>query len=533
MFSFKNPRFFWTVSATRFNFIYSLFTMVAYNIPFMAAVWRHDHSLPSAVLTVLSIFLALNIAVSVLFVRRTVKPLAITFCLLNTCAFYFMTAYGVVIDKIMLLNLIQTDVYEAADMLSIKMFLYLIIFFVIPSYLIYKTDIAFSPLRSELRRRLLGGALMALVTAAIICGGLLFDKQALKQRKYLKNSLIPANYIGAVISVAKIKAKYMGLELITISEGAKMLPAPAGSKKNLIVVVIGESARDANFSFSGYGRATNAPLERWRDELIYFDNFYSCGTATAVALPCIFSPDPRRKFEPESEKYTENVLDIIDHAGYKLLWRENNTDCKDNCNRIEQERFCHVKECPDEILLTDFAAKIKSTDRPTLVVLHQRGSHGPLYALRYPEEFTLYKPVCTSEFLQDCSREEIVNAYDNSVYYTSHMLAETLDELQALSDEYDVAFFFTSDHGESLGENDVYMHSAPYDTAPDGQKHIPAMFWFSDNYAKSNNLDVDCVRALASQPFSHDNVFHTLLGMSRVSSPLYDRRLDILARCRR
>ena len=184
-------------------------------------------------------------------------------------------------------------------------------------------------------------------------------------------------------------------------------------------------------------------------------------------------------------------------------------------------------------VLADFAEKVRSFDRPALVVLHQRGSHGPLYALRYPKEFEIYRPVCRREFLQDCTLDELRNTYDNTVYYTSHMLARTIDELKALSDEYDTAFFFTSDHGESLGENGVYLHSAPYDEAPDVQKHIPAMFWFSEGYAEANGLDIDCVRKIRSEAFSHDNVFHTLLGMSRVETPFYDRGLDILARCRK
>ena len=529
----KLPQYFWQLSSSRFNFIYALFVMAAYNIPFINAVYEKDRSFVAAALIVVCIFLVLNIALSVLFIRPLVKPLAIVFCLLNASALYFMNAYGVVIDKIMLMNVIQTDVYEVADLLNLKMALYLILLGIIPSYLIYKTDIAFKPLKADVQGKLTQGLIFALVAGGIIGGGLLHNPDTLKEHKHLKNALIPVNYIGAVISVVKIKAKYWGIELKTISEGARMLPQKEGSKPALIVVVIGESARDASFSLSGYERPTNEPLAKYADELVYFDNFYSCGTATAVSLPCIFSPYPRKKFEPESERYTENVLDVISRAGYKLLWRENNTDCKDNCNRIEQERFCNVKECPDEILLTDFAEKVRSFDRPALVVLHQRGSHGPLYALRYPKEFEIYRPVCRREFLQDCTLDELRNTYDNTVYYTSHMLARTIDELKALSDEYDTAFFFTSDHGESLGENGVYLHSAPYDEAPDVQKHIPAMFWFSEGYAEANGLDIDCVRKIRSEAFSHDNVFHTLLGMSRVETPFYDRGLDILARCRK
>ncbi len=529
----KTPRYFWSLSSVKFNFIYCLFTMAAYNIPFIKAVYLHDHSIAGTVLTVLSIFALLNIAVSVLFIPRLVKPLAVFFCLLNTTGLYFMRAYGVVIDKIMLLNVIQTDVYEVQDLLNLRMLADLLLFGIFPSWLILKTKIIFQPFKKDAAVKIVSGAIFALIAAAIIGFGLWQNQEVLKERKYLKNSLIPVNGIGAVISVVKIKVNYIGIKLKKISGGAHMLPAAHNGKPALIVVVIGESARDANFSLSGYERPTNEPLIRQKDRLVYFDNFYSCGTATAVSLPCIFSPYPRKKFKPESEKYNENVLDIIDHAGYKLLWRENNTDCKDNCNRIEQERFCNVKECADEILLRNFSSKIRSTGKPTMVVLHQRGSHGPLYALRYPPEFEIYKPVCRQEYLPNCTREEIINAYDNSIYYTSHMLSKTIDELKALSGEYDTALFFTSDHGESLGENGLYIHSAPYETAPDEQKHIPTLLWLSEGFSEANGLDLDCIRKLSSQPFSHDNVFHTLLGMSRVVTPFYDPALDMLNSCRK
>ena len=533
MTSTKDKKYFWHISSPLFNLIYAIFTFAAYNFNFVVATFNHNQSVLGTFLVSVCIFAVLNIILSILFWQKTTKILAVLFCFANTAAFYFMNTYGVMIDKIMLLNVLQTDVYEVADLLSFRMLSYLIIFAIIPSYLIIKTDITFTASKTDIRNKTVACGLSLLIASAVISGGLCFNRNILKEYKPLKNALIPANYIGAIISVTKIKMQYIGIELKKISENAIMLPQKEGAKPNLIVVIIGESARDANFSLSGYERPTNQPLEKYADELIYFDNFYSCGTATAVSLPCIFSPDPRRKFEPESEKYTENVLDIIDYAGYKLLWRENNTDCKDNCNRIEQERFCNVKECPDEILLTNFAKKITSTDLPTLVVLHQRGSHGPLYGLRYPKEFETYKPICKEEILQKCSNQELVNVYDNTVLYTSHMLAQTIEELKALENKYNIAMLFTSDHGESLGENGIYLHSAPYDTAPDEQKHIPTMLWFSKDYIADNNLDFNCVRKIKSNYFSHDNVFHTLLGMTKVHSPLYDKNLDMLASCRK
>ena len=271
----KLPQYFWQLASARFNLIYALFVMAAYNIPFINAVYEKDRSFVAAALIVVCIFLVLNIALSVLFIRPLVKPLAIVFCLLNASALYFMNAYGVVIDKIMLMNVIQTDVYEVADLLNLKMALYLILLGIIPSYLIYKTDIAFKPLKADAQGKLTQGLIFALVAGGIIGGGLLHNPATLKENKHLKNALIPVNYIGAVISVVKIKAKYWGIELKTISEGARMLPQKEGSKPALIVVVIGESARDASFSLSGYKRPTNEPLAKYADELVYFDNIYS------------------------------------------------------------------------------------------------------------------------------------------------------------------------------------------------------------------------------------------------------------------
>jgi len=524
--------YFWHTTPIIFTFWYSLFTILAFNLTFIQNIYKIHLYKAEAFFSTLVLFCALNIVLNIFSFLRIIRPLAIVFCLLNSIALYFMNAYGVVIDKIMFMNVLQTDIYEVHDLLNIKMLQYLFIFGLLPSFLIYKTEIVYPALKQASIVLSAATAIYGIVSTVIILGFYPRAENILRQFRHLKNSLIPANYIGALISVTKNKIAVGNYELQKISEDAHMLSQGQESKPNLIVVVIGESARADNFSLQGYHRPTNQPLEKYADSLLYFSNFSSCGTSTAISLPCLFSKDSRLTFVPESERYTENVLDIIQHAGYKLVWRENNTDCKDNCNRIELEKFCQTKECPDEILLTDFAKKIHSTNKPTLMVLHQRGSHGPLYRLRYPEQFGKYAPVCEEEYLQDCLQQDIINAYDNSIFYTSYMLAKTLEELEKLSKEYNIAFLFVSDHGESLGENNIYLHSAPYDTAPAHQTHIPMMLWFSDGYIKTHNLNKQCLQDLRKQPFSHDNIFHTLLGISRVSSRYYEEKLDMLAPCR-
>ena len=285
----QSKKYFWRISSSLFNIIYGLFTILVYNFSFISAAYKHNQSIWGGLAVTICVFCTLYIILSILFCRRLVKTLAIFFCFANTAAFYFMNAYGVVIDKIMLLNVLQTDVYEVADLLSYKMLAYLLGLAFIPSYLIVKTDIVFLPLKQDYKYKLTTSSIAFLIVGSIIGCALSFNSKVLKEHKPLKNSLIPANYIGAIISVTKIKMHYIGIELKQISQDAKMLPQKESTKPNLIVVIIGESARDANFSLSGYKRPTNQPLTKYADELIYFDNFYSCGTATAVSLPCIFS----------------------------------------------------------------------------------------------------------------------------------------------------------------------------------------------------------------------------------------------------
>ena len=223
-------------------------------------------------------------------------------------------------------------------------------------------------------------------------------------------------------------------------------------KPLLLVIVIGETARAQNFSLGGYPRDTNRDLEPWRNQLLYFGDTSACGTSTAVSLPCIFSAQRRRTFKPGSEAYTENLLDVFQRVGYRVLWRENNSGCKNNCDRVKTETFCSNYACKDEILLKDFIPTVKSLPGNTVIVLHQQGSHGPAYHRRYPDHFKRYTPVCTTADLSRCLQNEIINAYDNSIAYTSYVLAQTISLLSRLSADYNTLMLFVSDHGESLGE---------------------------------------------------------------------------------
>lgn len=159
-----------------------------------------------------------------------------------------------------------------------------------------------------------------------------------------------------------------------------------------------------------------------------------------------------------------------------------------------------------------------------MIVLHQMGIHGPAYYKRYPASFEKFTPVCRTNELEECSKEEISNAYDNALLYTDYFLSQVIALLKNYSDRFEAAMLFVSDHGESLGEFNVYLHGLPFKIAPEGQKHIAAVFWFSDNF----KLDKEALRQKSSEFFSHDNLFHTILGLMEVQTDIYDRSLDMI-----
>lgn len=194
--------------------------------------------------------------------------------------------------------------------------------------------------------------------------------------------------------------------------------------------------------------------------------------------------------------------------------------------------FCTEDACFDEALMDGLDATIEAERGPMVVVLHQQGSHGPAYFRRYPDRFARFTPACGEADLQDCKHDAIVNAYDNTILYTDFFLGEVIRFLREREDRFRTAMIYVSDHGESLGEDRVYLHGLPYFMAPDSQTHVPWIVWLSDSFRDSEGIDGECLRAMRGAPLSHDNLFHSLLGLMDVSSEVYRGDLDPFATCR-
>ncbi|MFK0088748.1 phosphoethanolamine transferase [Pseudomonas sp. NPDC090755] len=486
------------------------------------------------------IFCAFNLILTLIAFRRVLKPVLITLFMVSAGAAYFMNQYGILIDVGMLRNTAETNVAEVHDLLSLKLFFYILLLGVVPSLVLYKTPINYRRWHRELLSKLFAGTAtlgMLGVVALVNYQGL---ASLFRNHHEIRLMLVPSNVVGASLGYVGERVGTAAKSFAKIGEDAQRDPTwQQHARKSLTVLVVGESARAENFGLLGYGRDTTPELGK-EAGLIAFSDVHSCGTETAVSVPCMFSNLTRKGYEASKAKNQEGLLDVLQRAGLAVRWRDNQSGCKGTCDRVQFEdvsnlkdpALCTSSECHDEILLQGLAAMIDNLQQDTVLVLHQMGSHGPEYFKRYPMQYERFTPVCPSNALNQCSEQSIINAYDNTLVYTDHVLASLIDILRSKQDKVDTAMLYLSDHGESLGEYNLFLHGTPYMLAPEQQKHVPMLAWFSDNYRQSFAIDTDCLNKARNEPLSQDNLFHSMLGLLQVRTALYQPQLDMFASCR-
>jgi lipid A ethanolaminephosphotransferase len=358
----------------------------------------------------------------------------------------------------------------------------------------------------------------------------------LRERKDFLASYQPGAPIVSTFRYAAMMSKTLNTIAAPIGEDAtKGVSYARATKPVLTLLVVGETARAQNFGLNGYGHETTPELAKL--PIVNFEEVSSCGTSTAVSLPCMFSKLPRKDYSFEKGKAQQNLLDVLAHAGLKVEWWDNNTGHKGLADRIEARSFagnegehCREGECDDGAFLPALRAYADNITEDTVLVLHQIGSHGPSYFMRYPPEAEKFAPACQTPELKSCSPEEVLNAYDNTIAYTDKTLAETINFLQA-QESLSTAMLYISDHGESLGEGGLYLHGAPYFLAPKEQTHVPMILWMSDSFAAQFGHNTGCLVDSRATPLSHDNLFHSALGMLDIETQVYDEALDLFAPC--
>jgi len=516
----------------------ALYLLALTNWSFWSKGWLYLEGRPttfaSIALGVACLYVALCVAVSLKYVM---KPLFIALILASAAGAWFMDRFGVVIDIEMIRNAAETNSAEAGHLITPGFVIHMLAYGVLPSLLLVWVKVRHRAFFGKVR-----GNLAVIVPALVVAlvAGLSHARvyaAAVRAHHDWFESLNPFVPVVTAVQFAIGQSGDVNVVAAPLGEDAHVSDAPVGQRKpRLMIVVAGETARADNFSLGGYGRDTNPELAK--KDILYFPDTTSCGTATAVSLPCMFSVYTRSEYTHRKGLATQSLLWVLSHAGIHVEWWDNNTGDKGIARLLKvhslidsgNPAYCSGGECQDQVLIDALDGWIGSVNRDTVLVLHQIGSHGPAYYQRYPEAFRRFQPECRSAEFSDCTKEEIVNAYDNTIAYTDHILASVIDRLQKQEDRLDVSMLYMSDHGESLGELGLYLHGAPYMIAPSQQTHVPFVLWLGKGEKAA--YSAACLEGKTQEPQSHDNLFHTVLGMMRVETKVRDPSLDIVSGCR-
>ncbi|QHH99424.1 phosphoethanolamine transferase [Acinetobacter dispersus] len=471
--------------------------------------------------------------------KWTSKPIAIALVFIGGFASYAVNTLGVWITSDQIQNLMQTDLAEAKDTWSWHLLVWVIGMVIVPIIVILLIKLKPEPVIRQVWKKVLA----SLVSLAMV-GSLLFvfyvDFAAIfRENRDLKGMISPQNMIASFISYYKKKAPKENLPLVHYGEDAQVSQNSKGAPK-LMVLVVGETARAENFSLNGYAKDTNPKLSK--QDILNFSQVSSCGTATAVSVPCMFSGMKREDYDERLASHREGLLDIAKRAGYQVTWIDNNSGCKGTCDRVEQfkipepiqQKWCKDGECLDDILIDSLKAYIetipKDDTRPHLVVLHQMGSHGPAYYKRVPPAYRVFKPTCDTNAIQGCTQEALLNSYDNTLLYTDYVLDSLIETLKNTT-KYQTGLWYLSDHGESTGESGMYLHGAPYAIAPTQQTHVPMVMWFSQAWQQQAAKQVKCLAQQNKSKLSQDNLFPTMLSLLNIKTSVINAKDDMLATC--
>jgi lipid A ethanolaminephosphotransferase len=469
---------------------------------------------------------------------RVGKALLAILVLVAAASAFYASTFGVRLNEEIIQSIFETQWTEARQLLTLGSVGWIAAFGVLPAVLILLVPVRFTPGWRGLgwRAAIIAGAVILMTVPPMLAGRnyVYFERN----HRGMYEVFNPYAALSGTFHYLQHDVFRKKATMTPIGTDATLAPnAAMAARKRVVVLVVGETARAENQSLQGYGRETNPEMKR--AGAIYFSDAWSCGTATTVSVPCMFSNLTRAKFDKPLAKSRWNALDILQHAGVDVFWHDNDEGCKDMCTRVPHDDLtdakvpglCDASGCVDDVLVHDLPARLAAMKSPALLVLHIRGSHGPAYYQRYPSAFNVFKPGCDTPEVQTCTYEQAVASYDNTILYTDHILGEVVDTLKATPD-VDSVMMYLSDHGESLGENDIYLHGADWDTGPSQQKHIPMLMWLSPGWVRDSGVSLECMAQRRTQPASQDNLFHTLLGFFDTRTTVYQAGMDLLAGCR-
>ncbi|GAC17301.1 phosphoethanolamine transferase [Paraglaciecola arctica] len=531
-----------TITTNQLVFFTCCYVALILNLPFLVKTTNVITSLDNyngLFLLSLPIFL-LSITItlqSILAFRWITKPILIITVICSSLIFYGTISYGLVFDYGMVQNTVETDTAEALSYVNLHAILFFILFGIVPSVLIYAVQLSYKPFLNELLTRL---KLIAMSLCVVfLIGGLFYSNYASvgRNNKALIGYITPYKMLDASYKFVRNHYFTSPLKFKVLDTSPTIVRD--SNRKHVTVMVLGETARAESFSLNGYNKPTNQYTEK--QGVVSFTNMHSCGTATAVSVPCMFSRLSKQNYDKRIATSQQNAVDLIHLAGADVLWISNNNgSCKGVCTRVITQQIdtnklnplCDGEYCYDEALLAPLRTKLDHlTHENTLIVLHMIGSHGPTYFKRYPIEKRLFTPDCQRSDIQNCSQQQLINTYDNTIAYTDFVLSQVISGLSELAEQEDVetSLLYISDHGESLGENGIYLHGLPYSFAPEEQTRVPMIYW---NDPMQTDFNLNCLNTSAKAHITHDNIFDTLLSIMSVRSTAYRIGSDPFIQCK-
>ena len=511
------------VSLFAFSCIVSIWTLLVYNIPFFNYV--SDNSNESVggriflLASVVVIMLVLNFMMTylVMFLMRFVgRILLAILSIINATAVYFIFTYSVIIDATTIENVFNTRYSEASGFFSLPLWLFIIAFGLLPAIWCLLQPVDYG--KAKKLGVCCGSSLVIiLVVASMNISQTLWISQ---HDTELGGLLQPWSYLvntGRVISFSQEEQA----EEIKLPDGTI-----ADNEKAVVVLVIGESSRKANFQLYGYQRNTNPLLSKQEGLKVY--EATSCATYTTAGTKAILEPQ-------DSGDLYELLPNYAFRTGVDVSWRSSNWGeppihiDEYLTNEELGEKYPDENIYNDAILLKGLRERIESSPKnKVLIVLHTSTSHGPKYADKYPKEFEVYKPVAKNVEEGQKSVGLLINAYDNTILYTDFLVDSLINMLRSMTD-WNSAMIFISDHGESLGENKMFMHGLPMKLAPKVQYEIPFLVWTSDHFRdyKPISTEKDAPEGQLPAVLDQHYVFHSVLNLLSIQSPAYNKDYDI------
>ncbi len=499
------------LSVSHFVILMSALNFLLFHLPFYTFVFNNiDYINVHGVITIVSLIILMLVLNSFVFYLICFlspfvgKFLLVSFFIVNAIAVYFINTYGVIIDESMIGNVVNTNYKESSAFFSMKLISYIVLLGIVPAIYIIKVKIINATFKRFLITSLCNLLFIIILIFANSSNWLWIDKNS----KTLGGLVMPWSY--------SVNTSLFYIHKYRKNKKEILLPDAVikDDTKSVVVLVIGESARSQNFSLYGYNKNTNPLLSKIAN-LFHF-KATSCATYTTAGLKCIL------EHSATDESY-ETLPNYLFRNNVEVIWRTTNWgEPPLHIKNYQNSRFlmqnCKGEGCSyDEILLSGLKEQIlASTKRKVLILLHTSTSHGSTYSKKYPPRFGIFTPVCNSVELGNCSHTELINAYDNAIVYTDYILAKVIDDLKQLKD-YHSAMIFVSDHGESLGEKNLYMHGMPLSLAPKEQYEIPFIVWVSD----------DSRQLKPNKILSQNHVFHSVLKFLNIQSPVYNEELSI------